>query len=168
MCKQHVNAVVFLTARLLLLNVDLQHRLKKRLLWSSWPPRWQLVCLRQACGTAGFPLGEDLAAPLKQQLEVLSCTCHGSAGDVELVIPPGNPFPSAPCWHSVLWTVLSVTPHIWESALWNSAVGDLALADESGLLGLGNASFLSCRPLTQTRFYFFIKTWGKGPLWGSC
>lgn len=31
----------------------------------------------------GFPLGEDLVVSLMHQLEVLSCTSHGSGGEVE-------------------------------------------------------------------------------------
>lgn len=101
-CEPHVNPAAFLTARLLLLNVDLQHRLAKK------APLELLTfegaaCLSQAAlWNCRFPLSEDLAAPLMHQPEVLSCTSHGSTGDVEPVIPPGKPLPSAPCWHSVL------------------------------------------------------------------
>lgn len=83
MCKQHVNPAELLTARLLLLNIDLQHRLGKKAPLQLLTVEWQLACLGQARGTAGFPEGEDLVAPLMHQLEVLSSTSHGRGGEVE-------------------------------------------------------------------------------------
>lgn len=103
-------------------------------------------------------------------LEVLSCTSLvGAAGRVcrrRTRFLPWSLFPYAPGWHPLLSYELqqvhrkSGLCNSTHADIWNSVVWDLALADEFWFLQLGNAFFLSCTPLTRTRFDVFIKSCG--------
>lgn len=135
MCKQRVNPAELLTARLLLLNIDLQHSLGKKaplqlltievaaflsqaVLWNCrFSSRWGFGCFSNA------PVWDaELHIPWERW----------GGGGLKFLL--GSLFPLLPAGvlgcalnsSGCIGKVVSVTVHIWKCEFWNSAVGDLA------------------------------------------
>lgn len=171
MCKQHGNPVEFLTARLLLLNIDLKHRLAKKAplelvtfevaaclsqaglgncrFSSRWGFGCSFKCISLRCWAA-HPMGA---------VGMWSCN---SSWEASSPLFPAGVLGCARNSSGCLGKVVSVTLHIWKCEFWNSAVWDAA----SWGWELP-PSFPACLSHRQD-FILLFRAGGQGPLWDNC